>query len=143
MIRWLKVTIFCLALCSTYAQAAIVVIVNTDNPVNNFTQRQLVDLYMGRNLYFPDGRLAIRLDQSPGSSIREEFYQQLVGKTVAEVNAYWARLLFTGRASPPQVMNNSERVIEAVTKNKNAIGYVRESELVDTVKVVGRVDEGI
>ena len=138
--RWLKIIGLSLAMLALNAQAAIVVIVNKDNPTENFSQRDLVDLYMGRNLYFSNGTLAIRLDLAPTSDIREDFYQQLVGKSVAEVNAYWARLLFTGRASPPQVMENSNKVIEAVNKNRNAIGYIREEDLVDSVKVVGRVE---
>ncbi len=138
--RWLKIIGLSLAMLALNAQAAIVVIVNKDNPTENFSQRDLVDLYMGRNLYFSNGSLAIRLDLAPTSDIREDFYQQLVGKSVAEVNAYWARLLFTGRASPPQVMENSNKVIEAVNKNRNAIGYIREEDLVDSVKVVGRVE---
>lgn len=138
--RWLTIVGLSLAMLALNAQAAIVVIVNKDNPMDNFSRRDLVDLYMGRNLYFPDGALAIRLDLPPASAIRESFYQQLVGKSVAEVNAYWARLLFTGRASPPQAMESSIKVIEAVNKNRNAIGYINEEDLVDSVKVVGRVD---
>lgn len=138
--RWLQIITLSFAMLALNAQAAIVVIVNKDNPINTFSQRELVDLYMGRNLYFPDGNLAVRLDHAPTSPIREDFYQQLVGKSVAEVNAYWARLLFTGRASPPQVLDNSHKVIETVHKNRNAIGYIREEDLVDSVKVVGRVE---
>ncbi|MDX1695779.1 MAG: hypothetical protein R3208_18590 [Ketobacteraceae bacterium] len=130
----------CLIMLAPHGQAAIVVIVNPDNPTDNFSQRELVDLYMGRNLYFPDGNLAVRLDQAPTSEVREAFYRALVDKSVAEVNAYWARLLFTGRASPPQVLDSSDKVINAVLKNRNAIGYIEEEALVDSVKVVGRVD---
>ena len=95
---------------------------------------------MGLDLYFPDGTMALRLDQSPKSQVRHDFYKNLVGKSVAQINAYWARLLFTGRASPPLVMSDSEGVLKAIKNNANAVGYINESELDSSVKVVGRVD---
>lgn len=138
---WLfRITMICILLLASQVQAGIVVIVNPNNDLQKFSQRQLVDLYMGRNLYFPNGELALRLDHPPDSPIRAEFYQGLVGKSVSEVSAYWARLLFTGRASPPQVIQDSESVLNIVRNNNNAIGYIEENELDDTVKVIGRVD---
>lgn len=127
-------------LLSSSVSAGVVVIVNKDNPTESFNHRQLVDVYMGRNLYFPDGQLVIRLDQAPDSNVRSDFYQSLLGKSVAEVNAYWARLLFTGRAAPPHALSGDNNVLKAVRENLNAIGYIDESALDDSVKVVGRVD---
>lgn len=140
MIYWLRITLLTLAFSAQSANAGIVVIVNPANPVTDFDKRQLIDLYMGRNLYFPDGKLAIRLDQPPTSQIRRDFYQNLVGMSVAEVKAYWARLLFTGRATPPLETDNSEQIIDAVLKNETAIGYIQDDEVTDSVKVVGHVE---
>ncbi|OUS28548.1 hypothetical protein A9Q99_12935 [Gammaproteobacteria bacterium 45_16_T64] len=129
-----------IALLASPSQAGVVVIVNAENTASDFSQRQLVDLYMGRNLYFPNGQLALRLDQSPSSEIRRTFYESLVGKSVAQVNAYWARLLFTGRASPPQVIRTSKGLLQAIKNNPNAVGYIDEKELEDGVKVIARVN---
>lgn len=140
MKKLLTTSILALALLViSSANADVLVVVNKDNDIDSFSKRQLVDIYMGKNLYLPDGSLAIRLDQAPDSETREVFYRQLLGKSVAEVNAYWARLLFTGRASPPHVLSSSKEILAVVRKNKNAIGYVNESDVDDSVKVVGRV----
>ncbi|WP_461422270.1 hypothetical protein [Ketobacter sp.] len=120
--------------------AEIVVVVNSKSTVERFSSRELVDLYMGRNLYFPNGSLILRLDQAPESATRVQFYRGLVNKSVAEVNAYWAKLLFTGRATPPQTVESAAGVLQAVKSNLNAIGYVDINDLTDEVKVVGRVD---
>ena len=140
MMKLLRFVCIFVALFASPLQAGIVVIVNSENTASDFSQRQLVDLYMGRDLYFPDGSMALRLDQSPESKVRHEFYKNLVGKSVAQINAYWARLLFTGRASPPQVISDSQGVLKAVRNNTNAVGYINESELDAGVKVVGRVN---
>lgn len=117
----------------------LVVIVNPSNQTTELTHRQLVNLYMGRTQNYPDGKLALPVDQAPDSAARETFYKTLVGKSVAEVNAYWARLLFTGRASPPRSLADSETVLQVVRENRNAIGYIDSKYVDDTVKVVGRV----
>lgn len=62
------------------ARAEIVVIVNKANEVSSLNKRQLIDLYMGRDLYFPDGSIAFRLDHLPKADIRQQFYRKLLKK---------------------------------------------------------------
>jgi len=140
MIKRQRLILLLITLLASPLQAGVVVIVNAENTVLDFNQRQLVDLYMGRDLYFPNGQMAIRLDQSPDSKVRKNFYANLVGKSVAQVNAYWARLLFTGRASPPQVIRNSKDVLEAIRSNANAVGYIDEKDLEEGVRIIAHVD---
>ena len=118
----------------------IVVIINRDNPLEKLTRHQVVDLYMGRQLVFADGTSALPLDQAMQTRERAVFYRKLLNKRVAEINAYWARLLFTGRATPPRSMNNSEEILRTVRNNPSAIGYIDEDHLDQTVKVVFRLE---
>ncbi|MCG7994590.1 MAG: hypothetical protein JAZ19_04870 [Candidatus Thiodiazotropha taylori] len=114
----------------------IVVIVNRANSTDSMTRQQVLDLYMGRKHEYPNGGSALTIDQSPDSEIRASFYRELVNKSIAQVNAYWARLLFTGRASPPRTMADNQSVVKIVRDNRDAIGYVESSSLDDTVKMV-------
>ncbi len=118
--------------------AEILVIVNLQNAVDELSHQELMDLYMGRYTNFPNKVAALLLDMPMDSEIRDEFYRELVGKSVAEVNAYWARLMFTGRASPPRGIEDAEQVIKFIGDNKNAIGYVYDTEYDDSLKVVYR-----
>jgi hypothetical protein len=36
----------------------------------------------------------------PNGQVRDEFYLKLTGKNPAQIQAYWSRLVFTGRALP-------------------------------------------
>ena len=139
-LRVFILTFAALLVAAPGAMAEILVIVNTDNPTTELSSRQIVDLYMGRNQSFPNGESAFPLDLSPDSSLRGQFYRSLTDKSVAQVNAYWARLLFTGRATPPRVMADSPTVMRAVRENRGAIGYIDSADLEQGVKVVGRVD---
>lgn len=128
------------ATASTAVSEEILIVINSENETRELSRQELVDLYMGRSQEFPNGNFVIRVDQLPSSDIREAFYQGLVGKSTAEVNAYWARLLFTGRASPPVVVADDDVTLKMVRENRNAIGYIYASQLDDSVKVVMRVE---
>lgn len=104
--------------------AELVVIVNARNPVAELSRKEVIDLYMGRSINFPNGDPALPLDQAAGSQLRQNFYQTLIGKSEANINAYWARLLFSGIASPPRVMPTIETTLQVVRENTAAIAYV-------------------
>jgi hypothetical protein len=138
----LIVSLFC---CASYADADadvdLVVIVNPDNKVSQMKKNEVVDLFMGRYVIFPTGVSALPLDQPVTSETRKRFYDLLTGKSVAQVNAYWARLIFTGRASPPRVMPDVETTLRVVRENKDAIAYIPKNDLDSTVKVVLTFDQ--
>ncbi len=115
---------FALVTTSAAAQAPVVVVVNAKNPVSGLTVKQISDLYLGRKRSFPDGEAALPLDHVQNSPLRARFYFDLTGKPIAEINAYWARLLFSGQNSPPQPLADSAAIIDAVKKNINAIAYL-------------------
>ena len=62
------------------ASTEILVIVHPENETESLTRRQLIDLYMGRNVNFPNGQPAFPLDQASDSQIRADFYKSLVDK---------------------------------------------------------------
>ena len=136
------ITILLISLCSVSLCCAseILIIVNQNNEISLLEKEQIIDLYMGRYQNFPNGEAAFPIDQQPTSEIRKIFYRKLVNKSVVQMNAYWAKLLFTGRCSPPRVMSDSDAVKKAVQENKGAIGYINSTELDDSVKVIGHAD---
>lgn len=140
----LRASVFaaCLA-CVNTAAADIAVVVNPDSEIPALSERQVVDMFMGRFVAFPDGSAALPLDQPLNSELREMFYQHLTGKTVRQVNAYWAKLIFSGRATPPAMARASEDVSGMVKDNKNAISYIASDEVTDDVKVVLLLSAGV
>lgn len=122
------------------ALAEVIVVANKDNQMKVLTKKQIIDIYMGRTSRFPNGEAALPIDQNVDSSIRKLFYQNLVNKTVSEINAYWARLLFSGRSTPPRTVDNVASVINFIKNNKSAIGYIRLEDLTDDLQVISHVD---
>lgn len=90
-----------LLLLSLAARADLVVVVNADNPTPALSREEVIHIFLGRYRQFPSGQGAEPYDQPTDSPERNLFYERLVGKSQAQINAYWARLTFTGRTRPP------------------------------------------
>lgn len=122
------------------ADAEMLVIANPRADISALTRAQVVDIYMGRNSTFPNGRPAIAFDLKGDQPARSAFYQQLVSKSVAQINAYWARLLFTGSATPPMALKDTGTMLHMVQENRDAIGYIDSAETTGKLNVVFRFE---
>jgi ABC-type phosphate transport system substrate-binding protein len=112
------------------ANAEVVVVVSASSPTTSMSADQVADIYLGKS----SAMKAVDLRES--SAARGEFYQKVTQKDSAQVKAIWARLIFTGKATPPKVVGSSADVKKAVTADPNAIGYVESSAVDDSVKAV-------
>ena len=121
---------------SGIARADLAIIINSQNPIESMNKREVTDLFMGRYVAFPDGTAALPLDHPVDSQARSFFYEYFTGKSVSQINAYWAKLIFSGRATPPRVAPTSESIVKMVAENKNAIAYLDASLVTSEVKVV-------
>lgn len=115
------------------AQADLVVIVNANSKLNKIELSNLQDIYMGRMRAFGDGSMALPIDQA---KLRAEFYEKLTKRPIEQINAYWARIMFSGEASPPRIMPDDASVISTVKENTGAIGYVSEESVNKEVKTL-------
>lgn len=129
-------TLALLLALSPWPRADMLVIVNAANSTASLERRQVIDLFMGRVTAFPGGTPAQTLDFTGGSDARSEFYLSLTGKSEAQVDAYWATLIFAGRMAPPRQLDDAKAMIRAVAANRAAIGYVPRQPLPADVKVV-------
>ena len=135
----------CLALCCALAwgvaQADIFVIVNAANPVRQLSNQEVADLYLGRARSYPNGTPVLILDQANSRSEREQFFRLLLNMPLAQVNAYWARLTFTGRQTPPEVRSDDQAVLSSVSRSVQAIGYVGSPPQYPGVRVIQYLHE--
>ncbi|WP_370980315.1 hypothetical protein [Agaribacterium sp. ZY112] len=135
--RHLKSLGFALLLLSDIALADIFVITHPQSELNELSKKECIDIFMGRARRLPNGDKFEAIDQAKGSDIRNNFYTKLTGKSVSYINAYWARLFYTGRVQPPaDNFKNSQEIIKEVTENPSAIAYISKEDLSSKVKVV-------
>lgn len=130
------------ALCALFARGtnaaekslSLVVVVNAANPIQSLSKKEVIDIYMGRFKTFPDGQPVAPIDFPSGSEEKKSFYQQLVSKDERKIKAYWSRLLFSGRATPPIQADSKQQVLESL--NDQALAYVPAKEVTQEMKIV-------
>lgn len=132
--RWLAAAALSLAVSSALAND-VVVIGNKDN-ANAVDKALIAKLYTGDTRSWPDGGPAVLLDQPDDNQLRGVFYTTVVGRSPAQAKAAWAQLTFSGKATPPKVVDGDAEVKKAVAANKNAIGYIKATSVDDSIKVL-------
>ncbi|MFT6284792.1 MAG: ABC-type phosphate transport system substrate-binding protein [Arenicella sp.] len=126
---------------SFVTSAELVLVVNKNNPTSILSRSQVIDLYMGKYVAFPDGTKAVPVDIEDDLETRTKFYDSLVGMPLARVNAYWSKVKFSGRARPPTEQKDEKAILDFVMQTEDAIAYIHESSVTADVKVVYRFDE--
>ncbi len=82
--------------------SSIQVIVNVNSELTELNRKQVMSLFLGR--------------------------EWLTGKSISDIDAYWARLRYSGRTSPPRVISDLDTILYIVSKNQNAIAYIRQQD---------------
>ncbi|HSW12205.1 MAG TPA: hypothetical protein VLI06_05150 [Solimonas sp.] len=114
----------------------LVVIVNPASGVEKLSREEAVNIFMGRYRKLPSGILAFPIDIGSQSPERQQFYRLLVRKDLPEIDAYWARLVFSGQTSPPLQAPDGATAVQLVASNRSAIAYVDRALVDARVKVV-------
>jgi hypothetical protein len=76
------------------------------------------------------------VDQPEGSVLRAEFYRKLVNKDLNEINAYWSRLIFSGKTAPPRQAANAAEVVALLSGSPGGITYVERSQVDGRLRIV-------
>src|SRR5271154_329760 len=117
------VVVCALSLNIGVVRADVVAVVSSKSQVTTLSKTQLIDIFLGRRTRFPDGSSAIPIDQAEGSAAREEFYTRLADMSPAQVKAFWARIIFTGRGQPPKTVASGLEAKRLLIADPNTIGY--------------------
>lgn len=118
--------------------ADIAVVISADSNVTLLEHSEAINIFMGRFRRLPNGSVALPIDQS---LLKARFYRALVNKNVAEINSYWARLVFSGQASPPQQAADMAEVSDIISHNVNALSYVENDNVPSHMRVLLVLDE--
>jgi len=115
--------------------AGVAVVTSSKSSVNSLNKQQVAKIFLGKTNSFPNGSKATPLDLDSGKT-RNKFYSAAVKKTDSQVNAYWARLIFTGKGQPPRKVYDDAEVLSAIAADKSVVGYIDEGSVNSRVKVL-------
>jgi hypothetical protein len=133
----LRSSLLLISLLVMQLRAETLIVVAKDSPIETLDAKYVADIFLARTTRFPNGDKALPLEMK-GNAIRDLFYQQLSGKTSAQLNAYWTTLIFTGKGRPPATLDNPGELAGKLAREKGAISYLAAEQLTDDMKVVYR-----
>ncbi len=121
-----------------FAHADFVVVVNKSQNIESLNRVDIQNIYLSKTGSFPNGSWVIPVDQKKGTAQRAAFYESVLQRTEAQLKSYFSRLVFTGKGTPPRLLDNDESVLQQVRANESVLGYVMADSVDDTVKVIYR-----
>ena len=124
---------------SSFARADAVFIVNPASKASRIDVDTARRLWLGKETELRDVGAVLPLDVDESSGARDLFLEKVLNKSAEDLRQYWCRLMFTGKATPPQSVGGDRAVVDWVAKDKQAIGFVERSAVTGAVKVIGAV----
>jgi len=128
-------TTLALTASMSMAHAGAVVVAGASSPLAAAGSGDMVKVFLGKKKDL-GGVSVVPVDQSEGSGARTDFYSNVVKKSEAQLKSYWSRLIFTGKGQAPQVVGGDADVKGMVSANPNLLGYIDESAVDGSVKVL-------
>jgi hypothetical protein len=121
--------------------ASFSVIVSSKSTLTRVTSEEVVRLYLGKTSKIQETEM-MPTDYKDHLEIAKAFHKQVLKKTPLQYQQYWASLIFTGKAKPPLAsIEKSDEMIEYVSSNIHAIGYVNTKNVSSKVRVVLVLEE--
>lgn len=122
-----------LILATTYANADIAIVVGSQSSISTTESAEIGRLYLGKTKSI-GGANATAVNQ--GGTLGDEFNKTVLNKSSSQVKAYWSKLVFTGKGTPPKELGSDADVISAVASDPNTVGYIDAAAVTDQVKVL-------
>ena len=116
------------------AKAQVIVIANNSVKASEVSKNDLKDVFTGASTSLGGGSVVPILLKS--GTANEEFLQAYIGKNDAAYRAGWRSLVFSGQATMPKSVDGDAAVVEFVSHNAGAIGYISKATPHEGVKVL-------
>lgn len=94
-------------------------------------------IYLGKTRAFPGGGEAVAISMKEGTAAEGEFTKSVLGKSPKQLKAYWAKMVFTGKGTPPRQIDSAAEMVNLISANPNLIGFVPAGSA-GGAKVVGK-----
>ena len=116
------------------AKAQVIVIANNSVKASEVSKNDLKDVFTGASTSLGGGSVVPILLKS--GTANEEFLQAYIGKNDTAYRAGWRSLVFSGQATMPKSVDGDAAVVEFVSHNAGAIGYISKATPHEGVKVL-------
>jgi ABC-type phosphate transport system substrate-binding protein len=112
-----------------------VVVASKDVEVNSLSKAELQAIFLGEKVKWNRAKY-IKIALLEEGPVMKEFLQGVLGKTPAQFETHWSRLIFTGKASTLPRFPDSAKVVDFVAGKAGAIGVVAADQAGSSVKII-------
>lgn len=124
-----------LLLSTSMAANAGAVVVGKDSSLSAVDADRAKRIFLGRETNINGANVVVLYQKDEAN--RSDFENKVLGKTGSDLSAYWAKLIFTGKATAPEEIAGGDAAVRTkLAGNPNAIGYVTDAGVDSTVKVL-------
>ncbi len=111
------------------------IVVNKKNPISALSKSDIKKIYTGKKKAWDNGStiIPIVLKKSP---VFGKFLKQAVHKNNSQFNSFWKRAVFTGTGNPPKEFSTDKEVINFISQNPQAIGFVSGNSNIGNLKEI-------
>jgi ABC-type phosphate transport system substrate-binding protein len=99
------------------------IIVNPNNASDSVSRDFLRNVFLKKETEW-HGKTVRPIDLSAKQGVRAHFTKDVIRKSPAQLRAYWAQQVFSGKGVPPPEVDSPARVVEFVLANPGAVGYL-------------------
>jgi phosphate transport system substrate-binding protein len=118
----------------------LAIVVNRSNPVDNLSLAELRTIFLSGRSHWTNERRITLVMREPGEPERKTIVHDVCGMNENQLKTHVLHGLFTGEILvSPKVLATASGVRKFIFNVPGAIGYLRLSDVDDTVKVV-RID---
>jgi hypothetical protein len=119
-----KLTVALIATLFSFQTLAVNIVVHPSN-TDALDKASISRIFLGKAKSFPGGGAATPVDQAEGAAVTDEFNDKVLSRSASQLKAYWSKLVFTGKGTPPKKLDSDAAVIDMVSKNPDMIGYIQ------------------
>jgi ABC-type phosphate transport system substrate-binding protein len=98
-------------------------------------RQTLERIYTGRVVEV-NGVRVTPVNLPPGSETRERFLHDFLAQDEEKYTGYWTVRRYVGKGTPPKELSSDAAVLDYVSKNAGAIGYVDSVKAAAGVKIL-------
>ena len=125
----MKIILIALTLIISIDGFSYHVIVNKRNRLQAIKTQDLKSFFYGDKLRWDDNSSVHIVDYNANSPLRKLFTDEVIGVSISRVYKTWIRLSLSGGGAPPKILRSEEEVVDMVSDDSNAIGYIEKEEL--------------
>lgn len=129
------VTTVLIAVLSISVQAKaeeILVVVNNSVGDSQLSQNDLRNIYLGNKKYWKGQQRIVVLQRSPSHAGSVSMFKKVVGMSSKEYRLYWRKKELAGDGVEPKTVAKASDILKKIASRKGTIGYVLQSEYVQT-----------